>query len=152
MKTSYDSSGFTIVEVVTTMAVMALFLTFFFQLYITMEKQRIAVLRRTTASDIAYSNLHKFPSKPAGLTVCDSVKMDLIAYPNAPGLILGDETSSTYGFVPESSKGLGANVKQSVVAYAPRGCANFATMPVKLVSKVSYGVDGEEAVRASFVK
>lgn len=166
MKQSSNSSGFTIVEVVTTLAVVALFLTFFFQMYLAMESQRIGVARHALASDLAYSNLRKFsvrPSLTVSQTECEA-KMDLTAADIATnpktGLLLGDETNSAtpsgYGFLAEPTtitKGLGGNVTQKVVAFAPKGCSgsNLTNNPLKIESTVSYGLNGDKVVHASYL-
>lgn len=154
------AKGFTIVEIIVTLALTTLFLTFFFQLYLAMESQRIGVARRAQASDLAYSNLRKFTSRPS--IPCDAATMDLTAADGSTktGLLLGDETNmstpSAYGFIaePESgTKSLGGNVKQSVRAFAPRGCAgtNFTDNPIKLESTLSYGTKGDKVVHAIYV-
>ncbi len=154
-----NESGFTIIEVLVTLIVTALFLAIFFQSYLVVESQRLGVARRAKASDMAYTNLRKFSVRPSTLT-CDAT-MDLTAADAAskPGKLLGDETnssastSSPYGFLAESTEGtisLGANTQQRVVAFAPNGCSDFANSPVKIVSTVTYG--GETVVHASYVK
>ncbi len=154
-----SSYGFTIIEVTITLAVVALFIMFFFQMYLTMESQRLSVLRRSIASNIAYSNMRKFAAKP-GIASCDIAKMDLTVNPNAPGLVLGSNDNyptsnrSAYGFVaepPDSTKVLGQNAKQTILAFAPSGCANMNTLPIKIVSKVTYGTTGEEVSHAAFL-
>jgi Tfp pilus assembly protein FimT len=151
MRKQSNSSGFTIVEVIVTLAVTTLFLTLFFQVYLAMESQRIGVARQALASNIAYANLRKFTTRPA-IPSCTSA-MDMTTS-NPTGLLLGDENSSSYGFVPEpasSTNGLGANIHQTVKAYAPRGCTTFSTDPIKIESTVSYGNNGDQVVHASYV-
>lgn len=140
-------SGFTIIEVIVALGVISLFVAFFFQIYLTTESQRIGVMRRVTASDIAYTNLRKFSAKPGSLS-CTS-DMDLTVNANAPGTVI---STAAYAFTPETvSSTLGSNATQTVLAFAPSGCAAYGTNPVKIVSKVGYGTDGEEVVHASFV-
>jgi Tfp pilus assembly protein FimT len=154
MKQPVDTAGFTIVEVVVTLAVTALFLTLFFQLYLTMESQRIGVARQAQASDIAYSNLRKFTTRP-GIGVCTSDMDMTVGTPQ--GLLLGDETGTvmTYGFTAEPSdttRGLGGNVHQTVRAFAPKGCGSaYATTPIKIESTVSYGTNGDKVTHANYV-
>lgn len=146
--TSPSDAGFTVVEIVVTLVLTAVFLTLFFQMYMIMEWRRIAVARHATASDIAYSNLRKFVARPT--VTCDAAKMDLTASDasSKPGLVLGDETNnptpSAYGFVaeaPAATQSLGSNVTQSVRAYAPKGCGTptFTDTPIKLEATVTYG-------------
>lgn len=145
---SEHSSGFTIIETVVTLAVVALFATFFFQLYLTSESQRIAVLRRSTASDLAYTNLRKFASKPSGLTC--TTDMDLSANANAPGTVI---SNATYSFTAETAPSiLGQNVTQTVTAFAPSGCTTYSANPAKIISEVSYGTSGEKIIHAAYVE
>lgn len=142
MKVSNDSSGFTIIEVVVTLAVTALFLTFFFQMYLAMESQRISVARQALASDLAYSNLRKFTTRPAEADPCDAASMDLTGpLPN---------NGKDLTFIPEPTEGLGSGVGQTVRAFAPKGCALFASNPVKIESTITYG-NGEKVVHASYL-
>lgn len=158
--TEHNASGFTVVEIVVTLVLTAIFLTLFFQMYMIMEWRRIAVARHATASDIAYSNLRKFVARPT--VTCDAAKMDLTASDasSKPGLVLGDETNnptpSAYGFVAEPSsvtQPLGANVKQTVKAFAPKGCDTtaFSASPIKVESTVSYGTNNERVTHAIFL-
>lgn len=156
-------SGFTIVEVVTTLVILGLFLTFFFQLTIAAQKQRSTVEKRTLASDIAYSNLKKFPSKPSGLTCTAGDAMDQSGTDaeSKPGLLIGSSVAAEnaplpYNFVPEptsSTQKLGAYSKQTVRAYAPQGCL-LPEAPFRIESIVEYGdsaADTERIVNATFV-
>ncbi len=158
---SSTASGFTIVEIIVTLAMVSLFLTFFFQMYLAMESQRIAVARQAQASDLAYSNLRKITSRPAGLP-CDAAKMDLSAADGATkaGLLLGDQTNvstpSSFGFLAEpeaATKSLGGNVQQLIKAYAPRGCSGtaFTDNPVKIESIVIYGPRADKVVHAVYI-
>ena len=153
----HSQQGFTIVEMIVTIVVAALFFTFFFQVYVILESQRLVVARQAKASDVAYSNLRKFTARPAGLT-CDST-MDLVTNGAASGKLLGDQTyttnSSTYGFLAEPTtvtQSLGPNSTQTVKAFAPSGCANFTSDPIKIVSTVTYGNNGDSVSHASYIK
>lgn len=156
-------SGFTIVEVVTTLVVLSLFLAFFFQLITTAQKQRSAVEKRTLASDIAYSNLKKFPKKPAGLTctVGDVMDQSAAGAESKAGRLIGSSVASEntplpYSFTPEPTtitQKLGAYSKQTVRAYAPQGCL-LPEAPYRIESVVEYGdsaANVERVVNATFV-
>lgn len=158
---TFTTGGFTIVEVVVTLALTSLFLIFFFQMYMATESQRINVARQAQASDIAYSNIRKITSRPTGLT-CDAAKMDLTASDGAtkPGLLIGDQTNvgapSVFKFLAEPetvTKGLGGSVEQIMKVYAPRGCSGtaFADNPIKLESTVIYGAKREKVVHAVYI-
>ena len=146
--------GFTIVEMIVSIVVVNLFLALFFQTYILMESQRISVARQARASDIAYSNLRKFTTRPAGLT-CDST-MEA----GGSGKLLGDQTntgtSSTYGFIAEPTsvtQSLGSNSTQQVRVFVTGSCADFATKPLKIISIVTYGTgNNDKVVHASYIE
>lgn len=143
-----SEKGFTVVEMIVTIAVLAIFMTGIFQSYLLLESQRVEVARQARASDIAYSNLRKFQIIPAGLLCSTS------------GQIIGDSskpilTPKDYGFHPESGetiKYMGSSLTQKVTAYAPYGCTgtNFTNDTVKIVSTVTYEGGGSVS-HANFV-
>ncbi len=153
-----QSAGFTIVELIVTIVVTSIVLTTFFWAYMTALYQRVNVARQAAASDIAYSNLKKFTTKP--IITCDST-MDLTALGSAtkPGKLLGDDsnetTTSIYGFIAESpasmKKRLGTGASQRVVAFAPDGCTNFNAKPLKIESTVTFGTSGDKVVHVSYI-
>lgn len=156
-----QTAGFTIVEIVVTLALVSLFLTFFFQMFLATESQRIGVARQAQASDLAYSNLRKVTTRPAGLP-CDAAKMDLTASDGATkeGLLIGDQnnvsTPSSFGFLAEPvsvTKTLGDNVEQLMKVYAPRGCSGtaFTDNPIKVESTVIYGPKRDKVIHASYI-
>lgn len=143
---SHSAKGYTIVEVLVTTIIIALFVTGFFQTYLLLESQRVNTLRQAKASDVAYSNLNKYPTKPSTLKCSDANR--------ASGVIIGDSNSGSptaYGFVKETEiSPLNANSSRQVVtAYAPNGCDipdnpdDFKDGVVKIVSTVTYGSNGK---------
>jgi Tfp pilus assembly protein FimT len=156
MRRTVDTSGFTIIEVIVTLGVTALFLTLFFQVFLTMESQRVSVARQALANDIAYANLRKFATRPTIAPCPDSMDLTTGDPATKPGLLIGDETGSVaaYGFVAEPTdvvRKLGSNIHQSVRAFAPKGCAALATTPIKIEATVSYGSNGDKVVHATYV-
>lgn len=148
------TAGFTLVEVLVTTVVVSLFIFGFFQVYTVLESQRINVARQAYASDVAYSNLRKVASRPAGLTVtqCNDYMDMLSSNPaNKVGL---DLTGVGYTLEPDVNvkKSLGSAATQTLLAFAPSGCSNLATAPIKIVSTVTFGTSGDKVTHASFVK
>lgn len=150
-----DQHGFTVVEMIVTIVVLSIFMTGIFQSYLLLESQRVQVARQARASDIAYSNLRKFQTRPANLQ-CNPAQIS-----PTRGLLLGNETnypgSSTYGFVAESGetiKYMGRTnlLRQTVTAYAPNGCTgtNFTDGTIKIISTVTY--EGGSVSHASFIQ
>lgn len=154
------TDGFTVVEVIVTLIVLSLFLFAFFQAYLALESQRIGVARQAAASDIAYSNLNKVTSRPSQLTeqLCNdnAAAMDLTSgNPSTkPGLDLTAAGNGGYILEPTADiqKILGGNAGQQLRAFAPSGCTDFDNKPVKIVSTVSFGTNGDKVVHASYVK
>lgn len=153
---SNNPDGFTVVEILVTTVITALFLGLLFQAYMTMEYQRINVARQAKASDIALSNLKKFTVRPSGaMTITCDPSMDLVASASAPGKLIGNESLTTYGFNPEptdSMKRLGKDAKQTVTAFAPQGCAIFDSSPIKITSTVTFGDQGDKVVHVGYIK
>lgn len=135
-----EQAGFTIVETIVTLVVLSLFLTLFFQMYLTSESQRIAVLRRSAANDIAMSNLKKISSKavvPAGQSCA-----------NGGGTIPWSASLTT-----EPTDGTllppGTQTVQTLSVSYPYGCG--AAQPAKITSTVSYSGGSETITRAELV-
>ena len=156
-----NENGFTVVEMIVTVVILSIFSVGIFQSYLLFESQRVEVARQARASDIAYSNLRKFTTRPPNLT-CNPGKMDLTAN-NAstkPGVELGNESnypgSSVYGFTAEGGTTLehmGKGTEQTVTAFAPNGCTgtSFTNDTVKIESTVILG-NGESVTHASYIQ
>ena len=153
--TNPDQHGFTVVEMIVTIVVLSIFMTGIFQSYLLLESQRVLVARQARASDIAYSNLRKFQTRPANL-LCNPAQIS-----PTRGLVIGNESnypgSSAYGFVAESGEtvkymGRTSQLHQTVTAYAPNGCtgSNFTDGIVKIISTVTY--EGGSVSHAGYVK
>lgn len=135
------SGGFTVVEIIVTTVIAGLFVTFFVQMFRTSSNQQQVVINRSAASDIARSNLNKFPtsSSISPAYVCDAVGTattntnNLTIRTDAPGTEL--LTASNKEADP---KNLGT-LTQSVRAFSPYGCGGNS--PIKIISSVDYGPD-----------
>lgn len=146
-----NTSGFTVVEVIVTLAITALFLSLFFQMYLAAEAHRLAVARRVTASDIAYSNLRKITARS---TVAASAPCDSSTSGNQNNLMINQSAAgSTISSLisPEPTTGLSGTVDQIITAYYPRGCD--PNMPIKIEATTVYGTDSpqERVVHASYI-
>lgn len=164
-------AGFTIVEVIVTLVVISLFLTLFFQLFLVSQSQRVAVLQRAAANDIAQNNLRKISKKTqipaagacdpstAGASNKNNYLRNPTLDPSAGSIIVaeddGDINTPQWGVgagIPtkESIAGTGlpiATTKQTLLVSYPRGCTTL--MPAKIISIVTYGA-GESVVRAGY--
>lgn len=152
-----STRGFTVLEIVVTMIVLSIFLFGFFQGYIVLESQRIIVARQARASDIAYSNLRKVTTRPTSLTqqVCtdNAATMDLTT--GSPSTKTGlDITQYGYTLEPDAdvTGSLGSDATQTLAAFAPAGCSGLSTNPIKIVSTVTFGTNGDKAVHATYLQ
>lgn len=125
--------GFTIVEMIITLIVMSVFLMFFFQSFLAAQSQHTAVVRLSSANDIAMANLHKFAKKvDLPVVTCDS-STNLVTNASAPGAPV------TFTQESLSSTNLPSTTTQEVRAFYPQGCD--PNMPVLLQSKVMFGTE-----------
>lgn len=128
--------GFTVVEVLATLFVLTIFVTAFFQGFLLLESQRIAVRQQAKANDIAFAHLLKVADRPPALT-CNVAGVDL----------------TTLGYSIDSETGYTVTLR----AYPASGVCDstFAGSPVRIVSQVRYTVSGTGAegrvAHASFV-
>lgn len=150
-----NQRGFTVVEMVVALVVLSIFMLLFFQLYMSGESQRVAVVRHASANDIAMTNLQKISAKsriPAGTPACDDTTVGS-ANPNNLILDPSETAGSTIDWsgtlVQEDISGtaLPSSAVQRLAVIYPRGCD--LTSPVKIISTVTYGT--ETVTRAAFV-
>lgn len=160
-------SGFTVAEMIASLVVLSIFMTLFFQLYMTSESQRLAVVRRAAASDIAATNLDKIPLKsliPSSTTPCDNTTNgsgnpnNLVKNSSAAGSIIATNATSgtttptwaTAGLSAESLSGTSlptSGTVQTLSVVYPRGCTS--ALPATIISTVTFG--SESVSRATFV-
>lgn len=141
-------SGFTIVEVLVSIVVLSIFITSGLQYFRAIELQRTLLTDKGIASDLAYTNLNKFPNLPSTLTTCaSSINLETA---NGGGSFnnFTEETTTTY---PNLSL-LGSNVTQSVVAYPVDGCNGtaFNSNVLRVESTVTY--TGGSVKKVAFVQ
>jgi prepilin-type N-terminal cleavage/methylation domain-containing protein len=143
MGSNRKAAGFTVVEMIVTLVVLSLFITLFFQLYTTSETQRIAVLRRSAANDIAMSNLKKIDSianKPATTPSCASGGGTIATSSGSPSWAaagLNTEPTTNTLLLPDTTQTL-------AISY-PFGCAT--SKPAKITSTVTYSSGSEIVTR-----
>ncbi len=138
--------GFTVVEVVVTLMIMGLFLTFMFQTFFTGQSQQLATIRLSAANDLAQTNLRKITDRLQVSAACDTTNgasnvNDLTQNSSAAG--------SAITFTPEAilPASLPSSTTQQMKVQYPQGCA--LVMPAKVISIVSYG--SESIMRVSYV-
>lgn len=122
-----QSEGFTVVELLVTIIVAAMFVTMFYQLFVTLVQMNADARRNTQASDLAYSNMRRYPTVVStGLTCVDATTItNLIPASGSP-------TTATDSDYPE----LGP-VTEQVTAQFPYGCSVNYNL-IKLESTVMY--------------
>lgn len=124
--------GLTVAEMIISVTVFSIFFTLAFQVYTFMENQRLVLLRKTIANEVANINLKKFPNLPASLPCStDPNGIDLKTSNN-----YSDETTSTYPALAT----LGSTTTQSVKGFPLGGCNgnNFVSGMLRVESKVTY--------------
>ena len=136
--------GFTIPEVVLTVAALGLFVYSSYQIYRVLETQRWNILRQGIASDIAYTNLRKFPTRPSSITTC--------SVPIPQGLYTFSPETTTLGSYYIDGHIVLSNVAQSITITPVDGCSgsSFISQTLKIVSTVTY--KGGSVSHATFVQ
>lgn len=138
------AAGFTTIELLITLFVGFAFIATFFQLFTIIDQSVAESRRQATASNLAYSNLRKFSTRPGGFDcsgTASNTLTNLTIRRWAPGQVI-------YNPPPGEFEGLPGTVTQEVRAYAPAGCG--PDMPVKIQSTVRYG-DNKEVSHATYV-
>lgn len=134
------SSGFTVVEVVVSVVIAAVFILIILQLYVAQTKVSSGVLIYNKAELTAYNNLRTY------------------AYGKAPTWFQctytsGNPNPMTLLSSSDPVEGLPSPVQQTVVATAPYGCGGGASgigYPIKVVSTVTYGASAQTVVHATY--
>lgn len=136
-----QEEGFTMVEMIVSVIVIALFMTTFYQIFRVNESQRVLLAQRTAADNIAQTNLNKITSV-TGLPACGASN-DLTVNANSTGSDVTFTAESTSG----TSLPSGSATTQSLKVTYPRGCG--ANMPAKITSTVTF--NSESVSHAAFV-
>lgn len=150
---STKQAGASLIEVVVTLMLLSLYAVLILQLFVANERQRVALEQRNAATMIAYSNLRKITSKaqiptgaPYDCTLATGAGANnLVARSDAEGVeLLGTSLVS-----PEATPTLLQSAQQRLYLTYPQGCD--AQLPIRLVSKVTYGSPSREVVHATYV-
>lgn len=158
MVANQTENGFTVVEVVVTLVVMAVFVTLFFQTYLTNVTQQKAVIARSAADDIAVTNLKKITTRNSTLISGNSITCgsanDLTATPAGTGSVIDLHTYAS-GTYEESLSGTDLAAypatKQTLTILYPQGCNPPATVPIEVISTVNYNSGGESVQHATYI-
>ncbi len=165
MKSSSGKSGFTIVELIVTIVVAGIFITIISNMSGYVVNTATSAHRTEAASNLAYNNLRIYANggSPIEWFTCNGDDTsdsnasfpftDGKRYPTTAGQVLINTTSTT------SVNKLPPPVIQKVTAVAPYGCGNNvvsgatapSTMPVRVVSTVTYGSPARSIVHATYV-
>lgn len=123
------NDGFTMVEVIVTLIVAAIFIGAIFELYVTQSKMATVVSTFYVADQLAYNNLRTFAfGQPPTWFTC--TKSGTTIQP----VTLKNDNSAVAG--------LPGPVLQTVIATAPFGCGGGSTgigYPIQVQSIVKYG-------------
>lgn len=138
-QTNKTEGGFSAVELLLTLFIAAAFVGSFYQLYTSIAQTNASARLRAVASDVAYSNLRKYTSKPS--FTCNTTT-DLTVDANAAGQVLSQTTDT-------NSTLLTNPYIQTIRVYAPRGCGS--SLPALVVSTVEYGTPSQKVTHATYV-
>lgn len=122
---STQQSGFTVVELLTSIIVAALFVGVFYQLFVVLVSVNASARNMSQASSLAYANMRRYPTSASTGQTCSTNTVSLI------------NTSGPDGSYPE----LGS-VTEVVTASFPYGCTAIYDV-IKLVSTVTYGTNSK---------
>ncbi|MBI3494460.1 prepilin-type N-terminal cleavage/methylation domain-containing protein [Candidatus Saccharibacteria bacterium] len=117
---STKQSGFTIIELLTTIIVAALFVGVFYQMFVILVGVNANARNVAQASNLAYSNMRRYPTAASTGLTCSASSTNLL---NTTGV---DSDYSELGSVTET-----------VTASYPYGCSAVYDV-IKLVSVVTY--------------
>jgi len=140
MRQASGSSGFTLVEVLVTIIVAAIFILAFSQLHIVQSRVSTISTAYDTADLLAYNNLRTY------------------AYGEAPNWFNcvysgGNPQPMTLLSSTSPVSGLPSPVTQTVVATAPYGCGGSSSgigYPIRVTSTVTYDTDSKVVVHATY--
>lgn len=141
VSTNKSERGFTIIEVVSSIFIISVFVVVISQLYILQTQVAGEWLQFEKAEQIAYNNLDKYARYAAAQT------NSCTDYPTA---------TSEKQLLSQTTQvgGLPGPVVQSVAASMPYGCnSNLLSdgFPIKIVSSVTYGPSSKKSTYATYV-
>lgn len=143
--TRYDQ-GFTIIEVLVTLIVAAIFITTILQVYLLQTQISTQTRAYTSADLLAYNNLRTYANGQSPTWFqCNYTGTN--TSPDPQILIDPDPTKN-----PVTDPYIPAPATQSVVATAPYGCGGSSRLgyPIQIVSTVTYGPDNVKVTHATF--
>ena len=149
-----DERGFTIVEMIVSIVVFAVFFGFLMQAFLTAQSQRIRVDRNAAANELAASILHKYGSVaqlPGAInaTTCDNISTgsanpnNIIKNKNA----VGTEITIAQDLPEHTSLPPVPKTKQQAFVLYPQGCA--PGMPIMVKAVITY--NSEAVTRATYI-
>ncbi len=133
-----QQSGFTVIELLVTIVVAALFVGIFYNMFVILIGVNASARNISQASDLAYSNMRKYPT-----TATITATGISCASPGGSGNLLNTTgIDSTY---PE----LGT-ITETLTASYPYGCTAMYDV-IKLVSVITYGTSSTKVSYATYV-
>lgn len=127
--------GFTLIEIIVTLAVVSVFIFGIIQIFILLDSQRMNVARQAKSSDLAYSYLRNYNTRPAD--------------PANPSLLLPCRTTdqTLVSNRDVTSEVGGGAARLTITASAPEGCSgtDFAKGVIKIEAVITY--NGNREVR-----
>jgi len=130
---STKQSGFTVVELLVTIVVAALFVGVFYNMFVILVGVNSNARNISQASNLAYSNMRRYPTAASTGLTCSASSTNLV---NTTGI---DSDYPDLGSVTET-----------VTASYPYGCSAVYGV-IKLVSVVTYGTSVSKVSYATYV-
>ncbi len=137
-----NQQGFTLVELLATIVIAAIFLVSAYQLVHTVSLFSITSSQQTIADELAYANLRQYAngSSPTWFT----------CIPASP--VTNPSTFDTLENIITDVDDLPSPVVQVVRANAPYGCSGSASgLPIYVESYVTYGPTARKVTHATYV-
>ena len=135
-----NAQGFTLVEVIITIAIASVFVISISQIYSVQTRISSITAAYNNADLLAYNNLRTYAyGKAPNWFSC------VYASGSPQPMVLVNTTTPVAG-IPSP-------VTQSVIATAPYGCGGSSSgigYPIRVTSKVTYGTDGKVIVHATY--
>lgn len=126
-------SGFTVVELLVTVIVAALFVGIFYQMFVILVGINANARNTAQASNLSYSNMRRYPTATSTGLTCSTSSTNLL------------NTNS----IDSDYQELGT-VTETVTASFPYGCSAIYDV-IKLVSTVTYGKNSFKVSYATYV-
>lgn len=155
---SHNEKGFTVVEMLISIIVTALFLISFYQIIVVISQISTDAKQKALADNIAYSYLRRYtsPDSPAATWfVCDTRAGSFAAQNQNDRTINSAAPGTTIisGSLSPAETNLPSPISYKVTALAFYGCSGVnGTQPIRVQSEITYGPRNITIEHAAYAK